>query len=172
MNQKDEFEILLQVASQPDTNEDAIYEALEAAGIPKEQADRLYKFTQIAWGRVLLDGLNITFTQQYFCLDADGSIIESGQLHKEPYYAYAMSWISQNPPHPAFEFMATTSSDVNTVNQALHAGSKLENLILSPPIIFLAVPTEEGLKKAKELMIKHVEAIDAQNKKKPWWKIW
>ena len=42
--------------------EEAIYRAMSDTGIHPPVADRAFKFTQIAWGRVLLDGSGITFS--------------------------------------------------------------------------------------------------------------
>lgn len=172
MNIQKAFELLVAAASQPDTNENLIYESLRSAGIPSNQADKLYKFTQIAWGRVFLNGMEITFAKEYFCLDADGSVITSGQLDEEPHYSFAVSNADRYVGSPAFKFMALTSSEVNAVNKALHSGSKPENLVTAPPVIFMVAPTDSGVRKAQELISNHFQSLQTQVQKKPWWKIW
>lgn len=171
MNIQNMVELLAIAASQPDASEDAIYESLESAGVPSDRVDKLYKFTQIAWGRVFLNGMSITFSEDYYCLDADGSVIESGKLDEEPIYSFAVSNANKYIGSPAFQYLALRSSDVHVVNDALHTGAKPESLIVTPPIIFLAVPTDTGIEKSQELFGKHIKSIRAK-RKKPWWKIW
>ncbi len=68
------------VAPRIQFNEDEVYEAMANAGIPGPVADRAYKFTQIAWGRVLLYGLQVRFSPEYTCFNGVGEVIETGRL--------------------------------------------------------------------------------------------
>jgi hypothetical protein len=71
--------------------------------------------------RRFLDGLGVPLGSDYLCFNAAGDVIESGQQ---------------------FVLM---SADVNTVNNALHAGSKPGNLVMGPAAFFTAAPTSAGL---------------------------
>jgi hypothetical protein len=77
------------LASRADFTEDDLYAAMADAGIAYPIADRAYKFTQVAWGRAFLEGLDVNFSADYLCLNAAGDVIESGRLADEPYYAAA-----------------------------------------------------------------------------------
>ena len=129
-----------------------LYNGMAEAGVPDEEADRAFKFTQIAWGRVFLDGLGIKFAPDYFCFDAHGDAIESGLLSSHPYFAIAMALAPQYAAAPGFARFAQMSGDVNAVNSALHNGSKPENLTLASPGLFMEAPTSDGLAKAREFL--------------------
>ena len=65
------------------------YAAMADAGIPDALAARAYTFTQVAWGRTLLDGLAVELLRSTFRRDASGTIVESGDLADEPCFAAA-----------------------------------------------------------------------------------
>jgi hypothetical protein len=73
----------------PAASDDQIHTLLVKGGVPVDLAKRTYDFAQIAWGRVALDGLKITFRDEYACFNAHGDVVESGQLSKEPSYVAA-----------------------------------------------------------------------------------
>jgi hypothetical protein len=150
---------------------DDIYDALAKAGVPDDVADRAYKFTQIAWGRVLLGGLGLRFPPDYFCLNASGDIIESGQLEDEPFFVAATAVAADRRRAKGFSRFAAMSADVSAINSALHAGSKPENLSLAPPALFLEAPTPEGLVKAKQEIGRRLSASRGAGKKR-WWQFW
>jgi hypothetical protein len=174
MEIKDIFSHLISAASQPDTDEDSIYESLEAAEVPFNQADRIYKFVQIAWGRAFLDGMGITFTNDYFCFNANGEVIESGQLNEEPHFAYAMNNVKQYKGTEVFNKFALSSSDVNAINDALNSGSQPEDLLTSPSFLFMEAPTDSGFEKAQIFINNHMKSLQPkiEIKQKPWWKFW
>ena len=91
--------------------------------------------------------------------------MEEGKLADEPHFAVAMELMTSPPP----KRLALTSSDVNAVNAALHAGSRPENLSTGPAIIFLEEPTAEGLARGK----RELDArLGKKNGRKPWWRFW
>lgn len=140
------------VSANHEASEDDIYRALADAGMPDELADKGFKFTQIAWGRVFLSGRGIAFSDDYLWLDASGSLVESGQLSKEPFYIAASQLAEKYVLTPAFARLALTSADVYAVNDALTAGASLENLVTGPTCLFAAEPTEEGMERARETL--------------------
>ncbi|MBT3202254.1 MAG: hypothetical protein HN350_20330 [Phycisphaerales bacterium] len=172
MRIEDAINHFLDAASSEGANEDSIYESLEAAGIPGDQADRLYKFTQIAWGRVVLDGMGITFPEEYYCFDANGSVVESGLLNDVPYFKAASASAYQHKGSKGFEYIVLTSAEFNTVNQALLAGSKPKNLVMIPPLLFMEPLTEAGMIKAQDFQTNHVNSLKVPVNKKPKWKFW
>src|SRR4051812_8989668 len=120
------------IASRSDFTEDELYAAMSETGISAPVADRAFKFTQTAWGRAFLDGLGVQFSGDYLCFNALGDVIESGQLVDQPYFAAAMRMVPRYAKSPGFQRFALMSADVNSVNSALHAGSKPENLVTAP----------------------------------------
>lgn len=116
------------VAGDVELSADDIYEAMAKAEVPDDVADRAYKFTQIAWGRLFLGGLGLTFPPDYFCLNASGDIIESGLLEDEPFFVAAVRQATDRGRSKGFARFAAMSADVSAINSALHAGSKPEVL--------------------------------------------
>lgn len=159
-----------------------LYTSLAESSIPSPLADRAYKFTMIAWGRILLDGLGIHFSPDYYCLDGSGSIVESGQLVDDPCYAMAIRLAPEFRHCPGFARFALMSADVNTVNSMLNAGSKPQHLVLAPAVMFTESPTPSGMERARALISKLLQKQSATVKKsavdvpkrpsKPWWRFW
>lgn len=155
-------------------SEDAIYDGLDRAGVPAEEADRVYKFAQVACGRRFLETAGVVFPDEYFCFGRSGEIMESGQLQDEPYFGASQRDLTpERIGGDAFSSFALMSAEVNAINNALHAGSKPKDLVATPVFLFLEEPTEAGLAKAQHLMSKELARIQAQNQpRKPWWKLW
>jgi hypothetical protein len=147
------------VAGWGDFTEDDVYTALAEAGVPIALADRAYKFTQTAWGRELLAGLGISFAPTYLCLNGAGEVVESGLLADEPCFATAVGLARKYRGAPGFLRLAVMSADVNTVNNALHAGSKPENLVTAPACLFLEAPTAQGMENARKALAEHLAAL-------------
>jgi hypothetical protein len=173
--------------------EDDIYTMMREAGIPDPVADRAFKFTQIAWGRVFLGSFGVRFSPDYLCFNAVGDVVESGLLREQPYFAAAMSLARRYANTPAFQRLAVMSADVNAVNKALNAGSKAENLVTSPAALFFEAATPAGMEKAGKLLAQMAAAADKEDKPrkseaarpakptrppkpaspaKPWWRFW
>jgi hypothetical protein len=140
------------IAARTDFTEDDLYAAMADSGVPDAVADRAYKFTQIAWGRVFLDGLGVNFGADYLCFNGEGDVIESGRLDDEPYFTAAMRLAPQYARSPGFPKFAVMSADVAVVNDALRAGSKPENLVTGPAALFLEAATPAGIDKARQIL--------------------
>lgn len=151
----------------PLLSEDGVYDAMESAGIPARDADLAYKFLQIACGRQLLHGLVGRFSDDYFCLDASGVVIESGRLQENPFFTSAAALISR-APRPWAGPLGAMSADVSVVNDALKKGSKPGKLQTGPAVMFLEKPTAAGLENANRLILERLRPPEAP--KKPWWK--
>lgn len=72
------------VAAGGEFAEEDLYAAMARAGLPDDVADHAYKFTQIAWGRVFLEGLGPKLPTEYFWFDAAGSRVELRPARGEP----------------------------------------------------------------------------------------
>jgi hypothetical protein len=92
--------------------EDQVYDALAEAGVPASVADQAYKFTQIAWGRVLLEGLGIQFSPDYLCFNAAGEVVESGRLAEQPYFVAALAAARRQPPPAGLPQFALMSAEL------------------------------------------------------------
>ena len=151
------------IAANPDQSDNDIYEAMAQAGIPNVLADRTFKFTQIAWGRYSLNGMNVRFSPDYACLNAKGDIVESGHLENESCYIAARKLAAKYAGTPAFQRLALTSADVTAVNNAIKGGSKPENLAMAPVFLFNEPPTADGLRRAQQSLVEFVKSLKDQN---------
>jgi hypothetical protein len=155
------------VAPRTEFTEKDVYAAMADAGMPAPVADRAYKFTQIAWGRVLLNGLGIRFSPEYTCFSGDGEVIESGRLAEQPCFAAATSIAGEYVGSPGFERLALMAAEVHAVNELLNKGSKPENLATTPPALFMEAPTSAGMERARQ----HLSQALSRTKR-PWWRFW
>jgi hypothetical protein len=160
------------IATRDDFTENDLYAAMADAGIPAPVADRAYKFTQTAWGRVFLDGIGVRFSNDYLCFNGAGDVIESGLLADQPYFSAAMRLAPQYARSPGFPRFALMSADVNAVNGALKSGSKPENLVMGPAALFMEAATPAGIAKARDILTGWVSASKQVTDKKPWWRFW
>lgn len=151
---------------------DEVYNAMEKAGVPEATADRAYKFAQIAWTHLCLADSGLKFPSEYFCLNGGGEIVETGLLAQEPSYAAAIVVGKENARTPGISRLVSMSAEVNSINAALHKGSKPENLVLGPPAIFLEDPTAEGLEKAREEIRRRLPPAAPRKSPRPWWRFW
>jgi hypothetical protein len=155
------------VAPRAEFTEDEVYMAMADAGIPESVADRAYKFTQIAWGRVLLDGLGVRFAPEYTCFDGAGEVVESGRLVDQPYFAAATASAGRYAGTPGFKLLALMAAEVHSVNELLNRGSKPEDLATAAPALFMEAPTPAGMERVRQ----HLSQSFARPKK-PWWRFW
>ena len=154
----------------PDFSEDDVYAAMRAAGIADADADRAYKFTQIACGRLILAGVVGRFSNDYFWLNAAGEVVESGDLRQEPHFTAAETLVRQRA-RPWVGRLGAMSADVAAINDLLTRGSRPGNLQTGPVVLFLENPTPAGMKKANRLIGDQLRAA-APAARKPWWRFW
>jgi hypothetical protein len=161
------------VVTRSEFTQPEIYAAMAVAGIPDPTADRTYKFTQTAWGRVFLAGLGVQFSAIYVCFNASGNVIESGRLDEEQHYCAALALAKQHAKSAGFQQLALMSAEVHAVNELLNGGSKAADIATSPAFFFLEVPTEAGAKRARQEITEYMAALQKENLlKKPWWRFW
>jgi hypothetical protein len=134
-----------------------VFEALYYANVPREIAVRAFGFMQIAWGRLFIGEIGLQFAPEYWCLGTEGNIIEEGQLADNPYYITSLKLAQSHRDSSPFEFMAKTSSVVRTVDAAFKNGSKPHDLAMTPDVIFLHDPTDEGIKNMYQLMSNYID---------------
>jgi Family of unknown function (DUF6348) len=168
------------IAARDDFTEDEAYAALAEAGVPAALADRAYKFTQIAWGRALLAGIGVQFSPEYIWFNGSGEVAESGRMADEPCFVAASRLGERYAGAPGFKRLALMSADVHAVNNALHHGSKPEDLVTAPAALFLAAPTAAGMENARQVIAQHLAKVPKPSASarakpasaKPWWRFW
>jgi hypothetical protein len=155
------------IAGRTEFTEDTVYAAMGESGVPGPVADRAYKFAQIACGRQLLSGMDISFSSDYTCFNAAGDAIESGRLAEQPYFAAATAAVGRYVGTPGFKRLALMAAEVHAVNELLNKGSRPEDLATSAPVLFMEPPTLAGMERVRQQLSQGVG-----RSKKPWWRFW
>jgi hypothetical protein len=137
--------------SNPEAPDDGIAQLLTAAGIPAGPAERAVAFLPLAFGRVLLADLGPRFADEYVEVDATRRVRARLKLSDDPLFAASLR-SAKGADRAQMQAIALRSAEVNALNQALHAGSKAEDLVFTPPLITLRAT--------------------AQDTGTPWWRAW
>lgn len=110
----------------PEATDDELADMLAEAELPN--AVRAVLMLPLAYGRRILDGL-VTVSPTYF--DGDRELV----LADDPLFAAAAHLAQTEATRADLERVGRRSSEVDAVNQALHAGSEPADLVLSPPMM-------------------------------------
>lgn len=119
------------------------WEVLEQAfantDIPHSLTIKLLEFMPLAFGRVLLDGMGIQFSESYIRYDAQTERQKEQRLADEPVYIEsfwaATQIVARQAAGEAFKAVALRSAELDAINKALNAGSKPEDLATSSPCL-------------------------------------
>jgi hypothetical protein len=146
--------------------------ALVNAGRPEKVVDRVDHFLRLALGRVIITN-NMPFhaAMTYHRVQPSGELKLNEPLMEEPAFVRGMALagaLADGPLLEATRELALCSAEVDVINQALNAGSRLEDCHADPFLI-------PDLGTSREVFSKAVECLRYQPEhpsKKPWWKIW
>ena len=154
--------------------DEVIVEAMERRGCPVVLAIDAARYAPIAFARQFLDGMGITFSDEYLVLSANGKIEERGALSSNHLYKEAFRVAPEIMSKQLIATVVFRSSEANAVNNAMNAGSKPENLRLAPVLMFSGQPTEEGIQQAQKLTTSFLQAKPSAKTAptKPWWRVW
>ncbi|HJQ39542.1 MAG TPA: hypothetical protein VKB93_20560 [Thermoanaerobaculia bacterium] len=133
-------------------------DGLLRAGLSKEQAHDAVRFLPLAFGRDVLDGIGVAFSDTYVRI-VDGQQ-EERALNDEPFFREARTLarvVATEVGFDTYNAIAMQSSEFQALNNALNAGAEVENLVAGPPMVMC-----EGF----------AAAAAAKPEKKPWWKVW
>lgn len=117
-------------------------------GLSGEQAHDAARFVPLAFGREILGGMGITLADSYIRVVAGER--QERPLGDEPFFREALR-LAPGLGGDVVTAVAMQSSELDAVNQALHAGANPADLVASPPVI-------------------ECESVEPQ--KRPWWKFW
>jgi hypothetical protein len=123
----------------PSLDDTGVYEALVADGVEQGVALRLTVFLPMAYCRLFLSGTGVKFADGFQYLLPEGGISPETPFSAEPLWqacvTFADAEIKSSVGAKDFLRIAGRSAEFNAVNQQLHAGSKLEDLVLTPVLL-------------------------------------
>jgi hypothetical protein len=167
------------VAANPASDEETAIGALVAGGISQSLAEDVVRFTAVAFGRLILQEMDVELSNDYILFAADGSEREAGALRDKQAYRVAEDYAKEFAAHPSFRAIARTSPEYDAVNQALQAGSDPKDLVMGPVAMFAEPPTAAGVEAVQRRVTELARQAagmtasdDHQPQNRPWWKFW
>jgi hypothetical protein len=123
----------------PEASDLEIYRTLVDDGIASHLAARLVEFMPMIYCRLLLEPSGVRFSPSFQRRLADGSVASIRPLVAEPAWGSALSYarreIESGVPSEQLLAIAGRSTEFSAINQLLHSGARLENLVLGIPVL-------------------------------------
>jgi hypothetical protein len=124
----------------PQATDRVIVEKLISKNISRQDAWRIVCFVPLAFNRTLMHSSGVAFSDECI-IEVQGKTKVTKPLKDEPFFQEALS-IALSQSSYCQEYwmnLVSRSVELKAINQALHAGSNLEDLLLSSPILVLPV---------------------------------
>ena len=126
------------IRSNLNSSEEELLQAMIENSIVRSTAVQLVVLLPLAYGREVLAGSGPCFSDNYICMEQNGQAGREHKLNSLPLWnesiAFARKEISSGVSGDALLAIAGRSPETNAINNALHAGEKLEDLVISPPV--------------------------------------
>ena len=127
----------------PNSTDEDVYRQLVVDGIEARRAARLVEFLPIVYCRAILRNSGVKFAAT-FRRQLPGGASEELPLTSDPVWtaavAFAYAEVDQGVSGNDLLLVAARSAEFDAANQLLNKGSKLENIVFSPPVL----PWPEG----------------------------
>jgi len=128
--------------SNPEATNLEIFELLIKGGIDWSMAVQLLYLLPTAYTRLILADSVAYFPETYLCNDGKGGIREWNRFDEIPLWpeviAFAKHEISSGVKGDTLGLVAGRCAEFGAINQALHAGEAIENLVCMPPMFHVA----------------------------------
>ena len=152
-------------------HDEQLFASMIAHGCPESKALEAVRFVPVAFARQFLDGLGVSFSDQYWRFSPEGEVVEQGDLESSEIYRQAKQLAPSLMSKPVISHVVFRSAEAHSVNDALNRGSKPTDLVLAPISFFSGQPTEAGSIKATEAIKVYLKR-QREMPRKPWWKPW
>ncbi len=144
-----------------------------------EHAYWIDRFVPSAFARVLLADTGVSFSDTYRLAQRGGRLSKPLELMRNPVFAraQALGWRSSADYPDGFKRSALCSAELDALNNALHAGSKPEDLSTLPPLIPDQGASQDDVAKATEAYLAEYQGerdtpAPPRAKKSSWWQFW
>lgn len=130
----------------------------------------------IAFGRVMFGDIGVEYPRDYIRITRDGLPIDGLHLMRNPVFARCkmLAFEIQESDVDSFKEISLLGAEINTINNAMNAGSEVSDLTLYPTIMSDYGVSNEAVDRVFQSFTKG----EADAKKelpshaKPWWKVW
>jgi hypothetical protein len=123
----------------PEASDSLLVEKLMSRNIPLEDAWKVVHFTPLAFSRILMLSTGVTFSDKYIIKDREGKSFTK-LFSDEPFFEESLK-IAVLQSHYCEDYLiniVSRSPELQAINQALHAGSNIEDLVVGSPILSLS----------------------------------
>ena len=141
----------------PQADDSELVDALCAAGIERSVADAVVVFLPIAFTRVVMQKSGVTFSDAYIRARSDGTFSRELSLHEHPVFVAATQLAVAGISPDDLTAVAIRSAEMGAINNALHAGSQLADLVMSPVVVMW----DDGF-----------PAFHRRARRRAWWQFW
>ena len=137
------------ICANPRATDDEVVEAILARAT--EEIDRAdvvaaMHFTQIAFGRFILEGEDFDFPEEYVRMRPEGEIYERGFVASQPMYVAARRLATTPAAQSAFAVIAARSAEIDLFNKGQQTrGGDPTKRRTSPLVVIDSDPTPEGM---------------------------
>jgi hypothetical protein len=125
----------------PKVSDKLLVDKLITKNISQQDSWKLIFFVPLAFNRILMSSSGVTFSNKY-TIEIKGKSSSTNFLKDEPFFQQTIN-IAMSQSKYCQEYwtnIISRSVELKAINQALYAGSNIEDLLLSPPV--LALPIE------------------------------
>lgn len=130
-----------------ESDEHEIVEMLVASGIEKPLAAKLVEFVPLAFFRAMMEESGVQFADYFLRLGPEGKPADERKLNQEPVYmeALKMALAEAKAGRGGEDYLAVArrSAEFQAINNALHDGAKLEDLVCAPPVLLWSESSDE-----------------------------
>jgi hypothetical protein len=161
-------------AFQETSDTDLAADWLESAGFDTDLVHEVLTVVPIAFGRVVVGALGLTFSPYFTRINREGET-QTLKLMQQPVFARSTVLSAEmlaSPHRETVKAMGLTSGEVRAINRALQAGSKPQDLVLAPPLIVAPGTDQSAIDQAIKRLQQHLRPPPASKPAKPWWRLW
>lgn len=146
-----------QVIANPDVDDAVLERRLLEQGADVRMARRAIVLVPMAFCRALLEQRGPAFPTTFQTVDDEGGLVSEHVLADGPIFVEGLLAAAATSDGQQVATIAARSADFNAINLALHGGSKLEDLQLTPSVGFAGYLEPDPA---------------ASNSSRRWWKFW
>src|SRR5258708_7764460 len=116
-----------------------IYQTLVVRGVQPDDAGRLVEFLPMVYCRLIFADRGVRFSDTFRRILQDGSVSQEQPFSSQPVWNAAMTFAREEIKRGVLKedllAIAGRSAEYDAVNQLLQKGSKLQNIVLTTPVL-------------------------------------
>jgi hypothetical protein len=151
------------IAEKPDTDDEVFIAAMAARDVKRPEAVAAIHFSQVAFGRFLLEDSGANLSVEYVRMRPEGEIYQRGILETAPMFVEARRLAVTEAGQAAFAAIAQRSPEIHLIRDRVQRGADPAAGNFSPVIIIDAEPTPTGMQIVRNLVHRETSGSDMVN---------